>query len=307
MVRLGWGPRSAARCNPRPRWGAEIVQVMTTIVASDPTRTCRALSLDDLRRRVPSVFAANARPGVSSRYTFVSTAEVVHLLREEGWEPVNAHQQRVRVAPREGFQMHEVRFARRADLERSFEVGETRPELVLQNAHDGTRAYRIDAGLYRLVCRNGLTVADADFAHVAIRHVDVAPEKFIGAARAVAENTPRVLDTVARWQAVALTELAQLEFARRASALRWDPDQPIARAVTPGALMSPLRYGDDKRDLWTTFNVVQEHLLRGGDRYSGGNARGGTRRNTTRPVGSLILGQTLNKALWQLAEEFSRN
>lgn len=282
---------------------------MTTIapVAPDPTRTFRALSLDDLRRRAPSVFAENARPGVSRRYTFVSTAEVVHLLRDEGWEPVNAHQQRVRLAPREGFQMHEVRFARRADVERGLEVGETRPELVLQNAHDGTRAYRIDAGLYRLVCRNGLTVADADFAHVAIRHVDVAAEKFIGAARAVAENTPRVLDTVGRWQAVALTELAQLEFARRAAALRWDGEQPVGVALSAGALLAPLRCGDEKRDLWTTFNVVQEHLLRGGDGYTGMNAQGRPRRNVTRAVGSLIVGQKLNKGLWALAEEFSRN
>ncbi|MBL9215348.1 MAG: DUF945 domain-containing protein [Opitutaceae bacterium] len=276
-------------------------------VASDPTRSFRALSLDDLRRRTPSVFAESARPGVSSRYTFVSTAEVVHLLREEGWEPVNAHQQRVRLAPREGFQMHEVRFARCADLERALAVGDTRPELILQNAHDGTRAYRIDAGLYRLVCRNGLTVADSDFAHVAIRHVDVAADKFIGAARAVAESTPRVLDAVARWQAVTLTEASQQEFARRAAALRWDAEQPVTRLLGPGALLTPLRYGDDKRDLWTTFNVVQEHLLRGGDRYMGYTDGMGIRRNTTRPVASLVLGQKLNKGLWQLAEEFSRN
>ena len=276
-------------------------------VASDPTRTFRALSLDDVRRRAPSVFAASARPGVSSRYTFVSTAEVVHLLRDEGWEPVNAHQQRVRLAPREGFQMHEVRFARAVDLARALAVGETRPELILQNAHDGTRAYRIDAGLYRLVCRNGLTVADSDFAHVAIRHVDVSPEKFINAARAVAESTPRVLDAVGRWQAVQLTELAQQEFARRAAALRWDTEQPVTRLLGPGALLTPLRYGDDKRDLWTTFNVVQEHLLRGGDRYMGYTEGMGIRRNTTRPVASLVIGQKLNKALWQLAEEFSRN
>ncbi len=120
------------------------------------------------------MFAETARPGVSTRYTFVSTAQVVDLLDAEGWSPVRASQQRVRLENREGFQMHELRFARRTDLGcESFAVGESRPELVLQNAHDGTRAYRIDAGLYRLVCRNGLTVADADFAHVAIRHVDV--------------------------------------------------------------------------------------------------------------------------------------
>ena len=315
MVRLGWGPRSAARCT-RPRWGAKIAVTMNTIVPSTSSRILSTvLSLDDLRRVAPSVFAENAQPGVSSRYTFVSTAQVVSLLDAEGWAPVRASQQRVRLEYRQGFQMHELRFARRADLDREvFAVGDTRPELVLQNAHDGTRAYRIDAGLYRLVCRNGLTVADAQFAHVAIRHVDVSAERFVAAAQAVAEETPRVLEVVARWQSVQLSDGARLEFARRSIALRWDFGDTAARLLTPGRLLAPVRYGDRTTDLWTTFNVVQEHLCRGGVRYAGiiPSAPGAVLpaqfvRNTTRPVVSLAESQKLNKALWALAEEFSQN
>jgi len=228
-------------------------------VLTSPARRYTALSTDELRRCAPSVFAENARPGVSSRYTFVSTAQVVDLLRNEGWSPVQARQQRVRLPDRQGFQMHEIRFARRDDLDGgTFEVGECRPELILHNAHDGTRAYRIDAGLYRLVCRNGLVVADADFAHVAIRHLDVGPDQFAAAAQAVAESTPRVLDVIGRWQAVQLTELARYEFARRAALLRWDADEPVSRLLGPDKLLTPVRYGDTQRDLWTTFNVVQK-------------------------------------------------
>lgn len=281
--------------------------MIRSVTVNDP-RAYTALSLDDLRRNAPSVFAENARPGVSSRYTFVSTAQVVDLLQGEGWEPVSARQQRVRLPERQGFQMHELRFARRDDLDKSmFEVGATRPELILQNAHDGTRAYRIDAGLYRLVCRNGLVVADARFAHVAIRHLDVSAEKFATAAQSVADTTSQVLDVVARWQAVELTPINRHNFATRAATLRWDSEQPIARLLDAGDLLKPLRYGDDKSDLWTTFNVVQEHLVRGGDRYMGYTADMGVRRSTTRPIGSLTVGQRLNKALWSLAEEFANN
>jgi hypothetical protein len=289
---------------------------MNTIIAATPSRIpSKALSTDELRRIAPSVFAETAQPGVSTRYTFVSTAQVVDLLDAEGWSPVRACQQRVRLEDRQGFQMHELCFARRADLENeAFAVGDTRPELILQNAHDGTRAYRIDAGLYRLVCRNGLTVADAQFAHVAIRHLDVSAEKFVAAAQSVAESTPRVLEVVARWQAVQLNEATRQDFARRAVALRWDAEQTATRLVTPNKLLAPVRYGDRATDLWTTFNVVQEHLCRGGIRYAGhipavAGAVFPTHfvRNTTRPVVSLTEGQKLNKALWALAEEFSRN
>ncbi len=278
----------------------------SVIVSS--SRAIQALSSDDLRRCAPSVFADHAQPGVSARYTFVSTAQVVALLRAEGWEPVKASEQRVRLESRVGFQMHEIRFARRADLEAgAFNVGQARAEMILQNAHDGTRAYRIDAGLYRLVCRNGLVVADADFAHVAIRHMDVSADTFAKAAQSVAESTPRVLDIIAKWQSVQLPQPKRVEFARRAAALRWDDTQPVTRLLSPEKLLSPVRYGDRQPDLWTTFNVVQEHLLRGGDRYLGYTAGMGIRRNTTRAVGGLNEGQRLNKALWSLAGEFAQN
>ncbi|HEY4302339.1 MAG TPA: DUF932 domain-containing protein [Candidatus Didemnitutus sp.] len=228
----------------------------TTLV--HPARQFPALTAADLQRCAPSVFAESARPGVSQRYTFVSTAQVIDQLRDEGWEPVRANQQRVRLENKQGFQMHEIRFARRVDLERSaFDVGMTRPEMILQNAHDGTRAYRIDAGLYRLVCRNGLVVADAAFAHVAIRHVDVSRDRFSAAARAVAESTPLVMEIVARWQQAQLTEAGRLDLARQALALRWDASQPITRLLSPEKLLTPVRYGDRATDLWTTFNVVQ--------------------------------------------------
>src|SRR3954471_3994811 len=187
-----------------------------------PARVFKALSSDDLRRCAPSVFAEHARPGVSSRYTFVSTQQVVALLGAEGWEPVRASEQRVRLEDRIGYQMHEIRFARRSDLDAgAMQVGNTRPEMILQNAHDGTRAYRIDAGLYRLVCRNGLTVADADFAHVSIRHMDVSAEASAKAAQSVAENTPRAAEVVGKWQSIQLAQTTRIEFARRAAALRW--------------------------------------------------------------------------------------
>lgn len=179
--------------------------------------------------------------------------------------------------------------------------------MILQNAHDGSRAYRIDAGLYRLVCRNGLTVADADFAHVSIRHMDVSAEAFAKAAQSVAENTPRVLEAVAKWQAVQLPQATRVEFARRAAALRWDADQPVMKLLSPEKLLAPVRYGDAATDLWTTFNVVQEHLVRGGDRYMGYTEGMGIRRNRTRGVAGIGEGQRLNKALWTLATEFANN
>jgi hypothetical protein len=58
---------------------------------------------------------------------------------------------------------------------------------------------------------------------------------------------------------------------------------------------------DRKADLGTTTSVVQEHLLRGGDR---GRASTG-RRTTTRPVESVGEDLRLNRALWTLTEKLA--
>lgn len=146
--------------------------------------------------------------------------------------------------------------------------------------------------------RQGLTVADADFAHVSIRHMDVSTDAFAKAAQSVAENTPRALEAVTKWQGVQLPQATRVEFARRAAGLRWDAEQPVMKLLSPETLLTPVRYGDAATDLWTTFNVVQEHLIRGGDRYMGYMD---ILRNRTRPAGGLSEGQKLNKALWSLA------
>ena len=73
--------------------------------------------------------------------------------------------------------------------------------------------------------------------------------------------------------------------------------ETVMKLLSPEKLLTPVRYGDAGADLWTTFNVVQEHLVRGGDRYMGYTEGMGVRRNRTRPVGGLNEGQKLNKAL----------
>lgn len=281
---------------------------MSTLVRPLPSPALRTLTAADLRRAAPSIYATHPRPGVSARYAFASTAEVVDLFHATGWEPVRVQEQRVRLDARRGFQLHEIRFARALDLSTGFlQLGDTHPELVLQNAHDGSRAYRIDAGLYRLVCHNGLVVADTTFSRVSVRHADVAPAQFIRAAHAVAHSTPEVMRTVAAWRAIPLSAARRREFAGHARTLRWPEANPVAQHLTADRLLTPRRDRDHEKDLWTTFNVVQEHLLRGGDTYHRTDGERRLRADRTRPVGSIAAAQGLNKSLWALAHAFARS
>src|SRR5437763_1988609 len=108
---------------------------------------------DQLRALAPSVFAAQPIPGVSSRCSFVPTAQLVSRLREAGWSPVSAVEQRIKIEERLGFQKHLIRFQRRDVVPVK---GEYTPELCLTNSHDRSSAYQLHAGLYRFICANGM-------------------------------------------------------------------------------------------------------------------------------------------------------
>jgi hypothetical protein len=260
------------------------------------------LTTEEIQKRAPAAFATAPLAGASDRYSFMPTSQVVDLFRSEGWEPVKAVEHSVRLEGRRGFQAHMIRFARRDDVTRSFGLQEVRPELVLRNSHDRSAAFKIDGGLFRLVCLNGLVVSDTAFPGIALRHVDVAPEAFIKGAAAVVENTPRLLETVHAWQKIPLTPAARTEFATKALGVRWPTAEDRPAGVTASVLLTGRRFGDHAPDLWTTFNLVQENLVRGGAKFRNGRAR-----SKIRTVKSPASDVAINKGLWSLAAEFSQN
>jgi len=99
-----------------------------------------ALSDETLRGQAPSIFASGPMEGVSKRYTFVPTAQIVDGLREHDWVPVNVEEQRIRKETRRGFQKHLIRFRRTEQMET---LEEWNVELVLLNSHDRGCAYQL--------------------------------------------------------------------------------------------------------------------------------------------------------------------
>jgi hypothetical protein len=86
-------------------------------------------------------------------------------------------------------------------------------------------------------------------------------------------------------------------FAQSALALKYD--DPDKRApITEQQLLTSDRHEDRGRDLWTTFNRVQEHLIRGGLPARAANGR----RMRTRGVHGIDQNIHINRALWILAE-----
>lgn len=261
----------------------------------------RPMDNDALRRVAPSIFAEtpwhgnDERRGMSERYGFVPTVQVIDAMRDAGLVPVYARQSRTRIEGKSDFTRHMVRF-RRHDAA-SLAVGDVFPELVLINSHDGTSAYELSAGMFRLACLNGMCVDAGTIAAVKARHArDVAGE-VIEASFRVLDETPKALEQVADWQRTALPAPAQHALASAALALRYD--EPEDAPVEPAQLLRARRWDDRGDDLWSTMSRVQENLLRGGLRGSRDPRTG--RRRSMRAVGAINEDVRLNRALWTLA------
>lgn len=259
-----------------------------------------ALTEDRMRKLAPAMFASQAHDSVSDKFTFVPTIDVVRALQTEGWQPVDVKQTNARQLTRVDSKRHIVRLRHVDTLKALNNVGDSVPEAVLINAHDGTTAYQIHAGIFRMVCGNGMIVADATFEKIALKHLGFDPRQAIDAAFEVVREVPRLTESIEGMRTTVLSASEQVAFAESALIARYEDLKQSP--VQPANLLRARRYDDQGDDLWRTFNRVQENMMRGGVR---GRASTG-RRLTTRPVTSIVEDTRLNKALWHLAESMKK-
>ena len=272
-----------------------MTQSVTIIPPAQPPVTRPPLTVAQLDA-IPSIHATRPSDKVSDRYGFIPTSVIVNALERQGFVPAKAQVARAS-GERKAFAKHLIRFRHREHQVK--QVGDWLPEVVLVNSHDGSSSYRIMAGVFRLVCLNGLTVGDS-ITEARVRHTKNAPDEIVEASFRVIEQLPRLADGVAGMQAVQLEPEERLAFARAALELRYDLEKVEVR---PEQILRAQRQADQGNDLWRTFNVAQEHLLRGGDRVI--NRETG-RRARSRAVSSVGEDVRLNRALWTLAEELRR-
>jgi len=255
------------------------------------------LTNDQIVTFAPAAGSFEPIDGVSKRYSFVPTLTAVDLLRDAGWFPIHAEQSAVRVARREGYQRHLIRFAKN-DL--SFD-GE-RVDLVLFNSHDRGCAFKLIASVYRQICENGLMVA-SEFANFSHKHIGFKPDDFVHSAGEIASAAGIIAERVDEMKVIEMTPDERGVFAQAAHSLVYD--EPEQAPIQPEQLLEERRYDDKGNDLWTSYNVIQENIVRGGLKGTTRGSNGRMRRTTTRPVKALDRNIKLNQALWVLTEKMA--
>jgi Domain of unknown function (DUF932) len=236
-----------------------------------------------------------------NRFRAVPTTVAIQALADVGYTTVQAQGMRSRSRVANPYGKHLVRMRHNGATPT---VGDNLPEIVLLNANDGTSSLRLLAGLYRLVCSNGLIVATAQIAAITIRHSSprLVAESVRDAAADIAARTALIGPTVAAWQALPMPIVDQEKFAREAMTLRGIPsDSPIR----PYQVIGARRTEDLAENLWTVFNRVQENLSRPGIAATRVREDGSRRRISLRALRNVPQTVNFNTKLWELADRYA--
>ena len=257
------------------------------------------LTLETLRHSVPSIFTEVSAEHTSAKYQHISTSNVLDGLIKEGFLPVYATQCRCRNIEKRPYTKHLLRF-RHVSTQPT--VDGLFPEIALINSHDGCSAYRIMAGIFRLVCRNGM-LAGNNYQEVHIRHQGDIVGNVIEGTYEVVKNSEKMLGKAEEMKAIELEPSERLLLAESAHSIRFD-DNPVGEAFQPARFLIPRRYEEMKKnDLFTVFNVIQENIMKGGIRGMTTDKRGYSKATSTRAIKSIDQNTALNRALWTLAEK----
>jgi hypothetical protein len=254
------------------------------------------LTEEQIMTAAPSIFAEDKHASRSARYTHIPTIEVVRGLRREGFQPFMVCQSRVRDEGKREHAKHMLRLRHASQID-SKEAN----EIILLNSHDGTSSYQMLSGMFRFVCKNGMVCGDT-LSDIRVPHKGNIVHEVIEGAFRVVDTFEQVNYQKEGMKSLSVNEGEATAFARAALALRYDAAEKTA-PITEADILAPRRTEDRRStDLWTTFNVVQENLVRGGLR--GRSAAGKEIR--TREVRGIDQNVKLNRALWVLAEEMRK-
>jgi hypothetical protein len=250
------------------------------------------LTNDDLSRMAPATFAQVPAVGLSDRYRFISTINLVDQLRDRGWMPVAARQAHGRRSlPM--FATHMITFEMPSMTE--VPVGGIVPQLRMIGNHMGSKAWNLIAGIFKKICANGLCISIGDNTEARIIHVgdaEVSVSYALGNSVAKMDSAYR---QITRWQDIELSFDQRMQFALEAAAIRFGGELP--NGVNANEFLTIRRDEDRNSDLWTVFNRVQENVIQGGVRPRGRLLRG---------IRSATTDTNINLQLWALADSFAK-
>jgi hypothetical protein len=224
---------------------------------------------------------------------------VIEDMEQLGWGVVDAKEVKARKEGTKGFQKHLVVF-RNPDVVINGSDGDTVfPQILLTNSNDGKNAFTFTAGLFRMVCENGLVISTEQFNDVKMRHMGYTFEELQVQIREMVEQLPLTVESMNKMKEIKLNEEQAKELAKKALTTRFTEDQVEEMNINLDELLAPTRKEDEGSDLWSVFNVIQEKILDGSFSYMTG-----AKIRKARKVKNFKQDMEINQKLFAMAAEF---
>jgi hypothetical protein len=224
-------------------------------------------------------------------------------LAKLGWLPVTASQRRTK--PRKDGSptirsKHMVSFQNPDLMIKGKNGDDAFPRIIVTNSHDGLCSFQFRIGIYRLVCSNGLVVADEEFSAFSIKHKGYTFEELKTVVAQAVADLPNKVDVLNKMQVRMLTADEQRQLAIDAMALRaTNPDAKYTEASIEDVLTAT-RKEDEGDSLWLVFNRIQESIINGG--YSA--ALRGSKVRKVKKIKSFERDLQVNQDLFKLATAY---
>jgi hypothetical protein len=265
-----------------------------------------ALTTERIQQLSPAVFATTKHDRLTDRYVALHTSDLIPVMQDYGYAPVQAAQKRSRKVAAE-HSAHMIAFARTIDTD--FAQGDVRPEIILYNSHDGSSSVKLFAGAFRFICSNGIVAGDG-FQN-RMYHNTSALSGFEDMLRNTVANLPAMMERINLLKSVQLSSASAYEMAKRSVATRWDMYDTQEKGVyaiekTITDVLAINRNEDDHMDAFTVFNRIQESVIRGKafvKSLTEATPYGSIRK--ARPINSVKENIRINGELWDIAEEMA--
>lgn len=267
---------------------------------------CPFMTKDEIREKAPYIFADKpTNNGVSNRYVFASTETIIDDMAKLGWGVTDCKQQRAnKRSTVKSF--HMVSFQNpNVFVEDENGNVEGYLRIIVTNSHDGFHSFKFMAGLFRVVCSNGLIIATQEFANIAIRHINYEFEELRKVVAQAIEAARKNVEVINDMRETQLTDEQKAEFATKAIAIRKgikeDEKMPEMSETDLAELLEPVRKQDEGNDIWTVFNVLQEKVIKGDFMF--GKTKTGKRRKA-RPITGAAKDIEVNQKLFEAATSY---
>jgi len=249
------------------------------------------LDHEQIKSKAPSVFTKQPLDTLSNKYLFIPTSRLLEDMELLGWQCIDAKE--IKARKRKGFQKHVMVF-KNPELSIKGEDGdEVFPIIYASNSHDGTSCFVLHAGLFRLICENGLVISTTDFESLKIRHMGYDINELQNRIEYILERLPQTVEFMNKMVNTKLGEKQIEKFAEEAIKFRF-PGVPIK--VNLKDLTTPIRIQDENPSIWNIFNIIQEKLIHGDFVYELNNK---TRK--ARPIKNFQQDIMINEKLFNLA------